>query len=246
MVKKIALLVGAFSISACCVFAQDTRALTDPVEILRRANAAAKAVKVAQYEPKVFSLNANGEAQLVAKADVIIEGFSGKAPAKFKASGTFGRRGSKDVHELTAGSDGETVYLIDAKTKKAYVGFDFDVFGSRGELLRPLLMAEYVVASPFSDELSCEKQELVGTTKIADEECYEVLVQYANKRKARWFFSTDDLLPRRVDRFPARNGRSARGTRLVVTSLKTDPKLEKNPYEFKLPPGFEQTDDDAP
>ena len=112
--------------------------------------------------------------------------------------------------------------------------------------LPPLLMAEYVVTRPFSDELRGEKQELVGTTKIGDEECYEVLVQYANKRTARWFFSIQDLLPRRVDRFSALNGQPARGTRLVVTSLKTNPKLRKKPFEFKLPPGFEQTDDFAP
>lgn len=246
MIKRLLLLVGMFSINACCVLAEDTGILIDPVEIIERADVAARAVKVAQYEAKAFSISATGKSQLVAEGKATIEGFAGEAPQKFTVSGSFNRRGSKIKHDLVVGSDGENVYLIDAKTKTAYVGFDFDVLGSHGELLFPLLMAEYVVASPFSDELRSEKQELIGTTKVGDEECYEVLVQYSDKRKTRWFFSVVDFLPRRVDRLSMHNRRPTRGTRLVVTSLKTNPKLEKNPYKFKLPLGFELSDDYAP
>ena len=48
--------------------------------------------------------------------------------------------------------------------------------------------------------------------------------------------------PRRVDRFVFRDGRPVRGTRLVLTDLRSNPVFDENPYEFTLPDGFERSE----
>jgi len=247
MIKKMTLFVVAFSVCACGALAQDKGKLTDPLDILKRADSAAKAVKVARYEAKSFALDEAGKATPVAQGKALIEGFTGRGPEKFKVAGTFIRPGSEDKQELAVGSDSENYYLIDTKAKKAYVDIDPAVVGPRGFMAFSIIMAEFVHSKPFSDEIKGTKHKLVGTAKVGNEDCYEVMVEYtSNGQQAHWFFSTKDYLPRRVDRFFMRDGKLRGGSRLIVTSLKVDPKLSENVYAFKLPNGFEQVDDFAP
>ena len=70
-------------------------------------------------------------------------------------------------------------------------------------------MAEYIHPRPFSDEINAEKAVMKGTTKVGDEECYQIHVVYRNARgaEAMWYFSKKDFLPRRVDRIrPGQDG----------------------------------------
>ena len=266
MIIRLAWTTVVLTLCASGAIAQTTKGnLTDPIEILKRADAASKAVKVAQYEAKAFALDENGQPELVGEGKVVIQGFARHGPAKFHVLGKFRMAGPEDPHHvrtgysedqqhLTIGSDAKKHYLLDWKTRKAYVDIDPNVTGRRGQLVPTVMMSEYVHPTPFSDELGGSDHKLVGTTKIGDEECYEIVVhasvggwQHARvSQKAHWFFSTRDFLPRRVDRFFTRDGRPARGTRLVITSLTVDRPDAEKLFRFRLPDGFEQIDDFAP
>jgi hypothetical protein len=248
VIRHLALTTSVLAICASSAFALDSKGkLTDPVEILKRADAASKAVKVAQYEATAFNLDKEGKATIFGQGKAIIQGFSGRGPEKFNISGKFKRRGSEEEHHLTVGSDAEDYYLVDWNTKKAYVDIDPAVTGRRGRVVGSIMMLEYVHATPFTDELKGSDHKLVGITKVGGEECYEVSLTYDGiSQSAHWFFSTKDYLPRRIDRFRSRDGEPAGGSRLVVTSLKVDPKGAGKLFKFKLPNGFEQVDDFAP
>ncbi len=248
MIKHFALATSVLAICASGAFAQNTKAkLTDPVEILKRADAASKAVTVAQYEAESFAFDAEGKTTPIGHGKAAIMGFAGRGPEKFNISGKFKRRGSEEEQHLTIGTDSEDYYLIDWATKKAYVDIDPAVTGRRGGLVGSIMMAEYVHATPFTDELNGTAQKLIGMTKVADEDCYEILVTYADGAlQAKWFFSAKDYLPRRVDRLRKIDGKPVGGTRTVVTKFKAEPKDAEKLFKFKLPDGFEQVDDFAP
>ena len=142
--------------------------------ILKRADAACRSVRIAQYEAKAFAHNAGKKAQQIGEGKVVIMGFKVREPEKFKITGKFRMPDSKDPHHfttgsleneqyLTIGSDAKEFYLVDWKTNKAYVDFDPDVTGPRGQLGQAIIMAEYVHPKPFNDELKSTKQKLVGT-----------------------------------------------------------------------------------
>ena len=266
MIRRFALTTSILALSVSGAFGQDPIGrLTNPIEILKRADAASKAIRIAQYEAKAFAHNAGKKPRPIAEGKVVIQGFKAHAPERFKISGKFRMPDSEDPHHfttessedeqhLTIGSDAIDFYLLDWKTKKAYVDFDPGVTGPRGQLGQSIVMAEYVHPTPFSDELKGTEQRLVGTTMVGDEECYEVVVhtdmsgwQHAPvSQVAHWFFSTKDFLPRRVDRLFTRGGQPRGGTSLVVTSLKLDPVNAEKLFRFHLPDGFARIDDFAP
>ena len=266
MIRRLALTTSVLALCVSGAFAQDKIGrLTDPIEILKRADAASRVVSVAQYEAKAFAHNAGKKARPIGAGKVVIQGFNVRGPEKFKISGKFRMPDSEDPHHfttgsseddqhLTIGSDAKVFYLIDWKTKQAYVDFDPDVTGPRGQLGQAIIMAEYVHPTPFSDELNGTEQRLVGTAMVGDEECYEVVVhtdmrgwQHAPvSQVAHWFFSTKDFLPRRVDRLFTREGQPRGGTSLIVTSLSLDPENAEKLFKFNLPDGFERIDDFAP
>jgi len=221
--------------------------LTDPVEILKKADAACKAVAFIQYTSSVKGEGAGEKFFPNASGTVVVKGRNKDGPAQYRYEAKVQRPGSSDVSEITVGSDGKTYYLIDAKEKKVYEDVDPAVVGTAGRGARALGMAEYVHPEPFSDEINGKKQELKGTTKVGDEDCYEVNVEYGQAGvEATWFFSKKDFLPRRVDRrFQTPTGEKG-GTQLIVTKLTVDPKIEKDPFKLVVPEGFTKIDDFAP
>ena len=151
------------------------------------------------------------------------------------------------MSEITVGSDGKTYFLIDAKAKKVYEDIDPAVVGTAGRSVGLLTMPEYVHPEPFSDEIKGAKQELKGSTKVGDEDCYEVHVTYTEGgQEATWFFSKKDFLPRRVDRFRQMPTGEKGSSQLIVTKLTVDPKLDKDPFKLIVPEGFTKIDDFAP
>ena len=221
--------------------------LTDPVEILKKADEASKAVDFVQYTATVQGSGAAESRVGKAAGTVILKGRKNNAPVEYRFEAKVQRPGSSDENEITVGSDGKTYFLIDAKAKKVYEDIDPAVVGTAGRAVRGLTMAEYGHSRPFSDEIDGKKQELKGTTKVGDEDCYEVRVEYAQAgQEANWFFSKKDFLPRRVDRsFQSPTGE--KGTiELVVTKLTLDPKIDKDPFKLVVPEGFTKIDDFAP
>ncbi len=222
--------------------------LTDPVEILKKVDAAARAVKVVKYTAKSKGLLGAEARTPTVEGTVILSGWTNNSVEEWYYEVKVQRPGSTEVEELSAGSDADMFFLVDKAAKKAYEDIDPAVLGSRaGIMRRGMTMAEFVHPTPFSHEINARSQELKGITKIGDEECYEIHVVYAQgNQESVWFVSTKDYLPRRRDSiFIGRDG-ERQGTQIVLTSLEVDPKFTKSPFKLELPEGFTKTDDFAP
>jgi len=222
--------------------------LTDPVEILKKADAACKAVNFVQYTASVEGSGVMESRVGKSSGTVTLKGRGSGGAEQYRYEAKLKLPGSTDGNDVTVGSDGKTYFLIDAKAKKAYEDINPAVVGTAGRVvLGGLTMAEYLHPEPFSDEINGKKQELKGTTKVGDEDCYEVNVEYGQAgMEATWFFSKKDFLPRRVDRRVQAPTGVKGGTQLIVTKLTVDPKLDKDPFKLVVPEGFTKIDDFAP
>ena len=221
--------------------------LTDPIEILRKADAAAKAVKAVQYKVSYKGIMAAEKQVPVMEGTVLFTGWAFNAPEKYRCDAKIQRPGSSEVREVTIGTDGETYYLMDHKAKKAHVDVDPGVIGSTGRQALALVMAEFVHPTPFNDEINGRDQTLKGSKKIGNEDCYEISLAYASApQEAVWCFSKKDFLPRGVQRLRKMPVGGQGGQEWMLTDLIVDPEPAKDAFAFKLPEGYTQTDDFAP
>ncbi len=220
----------------------------DPTEILKKADAAAKAVKSVSYKAEFAPQGFLKERADAIKGTAVISKEKGEAGEKWRVEGTMTPRGSAEKKELAGGCDGENYYLIDHAAKKVYVDLDPGVMGRTGQRLAALRMLEYSHPTPFEDEINADEKTLRGTPTIAGEECYEIAVKYSGGRgEAVWYFSKNDYLPRRVDRvFANPSGGEKAHTELTLSEVKVDPPLTENPFKLAVPEGYEQVDDFAP
>ena len=145
------------------------------------------------------------------------------------------------------GSDADEYFLLDPKTKIAYVDIDDSVQGTAGRMSQFLGMREFIHPTPFSDEINGDKKELKGVKKIGDQECYEIHVVYSGGQgEATWCFSKKDFLPRRVDRWQRGPSGERGATVVILTDLKADPKIDPSIFKVKIPDGWTKTDEPAP
>lgn len=224
--------------------------MTDPVEILKKADAACQAVKAVKMELTVEGDEAVAKIFPKIQASVIATDAerAGNYPTikKYLTDLKYTRPNESEPKHITAGSDGENFFLIDHASKKAHVDIDPAVLGSAGRLLQYATMIEFLIDQPFNDEINGKEQKLLGTKTIEGEECYEIHVVYAAGSEATWYFSTKDFLPRcRVDITPLQDGTTGK---LIKTIKKVDPnpKIDENTFKLKLPEGYTQTEDFAP
>lgn len=249
--------VSRFALLLCMtsvVFAQDAAKkepeLTDAKEILKRADAAAKGVKVIKYKAVAKGLGADEPRRPTVEGTAMIGGWIGGGPAKYRFEVEAKKPGSSEPAKYTAGSDGDLVYLIDFAAKTAYADMDPAVLGSNGRVVRAILVGKIVDPDAFKDELAAEKIELKGVTKVGDHDCYEVFVNYGSDRgEGVWYFSKTDFLPRRIDRsFPQPDGQKG-GRQVILSDLVVNPKPPKenvDPFALVVPEGFKKTDEFAP
>ena len=115
--------------------------LTDPVEILKKADAACKAVNFVQY---TASIEGSGtQERFVGKSSgtVTLKGRGAGGAEQYRYEAKLEKPGSNDMNDVTVGSDGKTYFLIDAKAKKAYEDINPAVVGTAGRfVLRGLTM----------------------------------------------------------------------------------------------------------
>ena len=222
--------------------------LTDPTEILKKADEACKAAKFVKYTAESKATGADASRVPSVEGSVVLSGLKNGRPEKWRYDLKAKQPGSEETKHIVAGTDGNEYFLLDEEKKIAYVDIDPAVLGSAGRFVQGATMLEYVHETPFTDEINGEKKELKGTTKIGDQDCYEIFVKYAGQgQEANWFFSKKDFLPRRVDRkFAAREGGEAGVRQLIVTSLTVAPKFDKDPFKFELPEGYTKSEDFAP
>ncbi len=221
--------------------------LTDAIEILKKADEASKAVDFVQYQATAVGTGAAESRVGKASGTVTLKGRKNNAPVQYRYDIKVQAPGSSDEKDITVGSDGKTYFLIDTKEKKVYEDIDPAVVGTSGRGVRGLVMAEYGHATPFTDEIKGTKQELKGSTKVGDEDCYEIHVTYTEGgQEATWCFSKKDFLPRRVERFFQMPTGEKGSSILSVTKITLNPKLDKDPFALVIPEGFTKIDDFAP
>ena len=248
--KRTTCMLLCLCLASVATYAEDKKAgeMTDPVEILKKLDAAAKAVKIVQYETKV-----EGEGAMAARigkieASFIVTGWLSGGPEKYAADATVTMPGATAPRKISVGSDNDMFYIVDHQGKKAYEDIDPAVMGPAAGVFQRAAVIEFVHPTPFSDEINGRSQELKGSKIIAGEDCYEVHVVYQAERapEAIWSISKKDFLPRqRVDIYTMPDGGKAEVTK-TITKLVVAPKLADGVFKLKLPEGYTKTDDFAP
>ncbi len=246
MNKMIGLTVG---LSMICAYARadEKPAESEAVQILKKVDAAARAVKAVKYHVKGKGTGSIAARAGEIEATVIFTGLVGMAPEKYFCDARVKTPGSKEAKHITVGSDGEEYYLLDHTEKKAYVDIDPAVLGLMGRVPQSLIMIEFLHPTPFQDEIDGKAQKLLSTKTIDGVECYVIEVEYSmNDRKAVWSFGKKDYLPReRLDQFAMPDGSKA-GQLKVITNLDVHPRIDDSIFKFKLPKGYTNIDDFAP
>ncbi len=232
------------------VYADDKKPaeLTDPIEILKKADAAAKAVKAVKYKVDFDTTGMMVSLMPKMTVSVVASGFAQGAPKKFTAEAEVTVPGATEPMRISCGTDYDTFYVVHHPTRKAYEDIDPAVLGATGRLLRNAMMIEFLHDRPFDDEINAKSKELKGSKIVGGVDCYEIHVVYGAERapEVTWYFSKEDFLPRgRVDHYPPRRGETGTFQR-TITDLVVDPKFEKDAFKLKLPKGYTKTDDFAP
>ncbi len=227
--------------------ADEAAAKGEAHEILTKADAATKAVSSVRFQVSVEATGIAANFAPNAEGEGFMTGWSGGGPEKFYARVKVQRDGEEKPTELEGGGDGESYFLIDHGTKKAYEDMDPLVMGSNAQVLSGLGMAEFVHPTPFDDELGAEVAEIQGIEKIGDEECYKIYVEYSGGRgKSTWFFSKNDYLPRGRIRYFAIPDRGEGEIAIKLSKVEVDPEMKTSWFKLELPEGYEQVDDFAP
>ncbi len=236
---------GAFGIACVALAAAGAAAEQQPeaIEILKKVDAAAKAVESVRYEART---EGEGAAQFApVEGEVVMSGWTGNRPKLMFARAKTTDAEGKPV-EVSGGGNGDEFFVMDHGKKKAWVDMDPAVFGTTGQPLGQLLMAEFVHGAPFDDELGADTVEIVGKETIAGEPCTTIRVLYSGGRgESIWSFSDEDFLPRRrvvVFSGPQGDGKVIR----TITSIDTSPKLDQALFALNAPEGFETIEDFAP
>ncbi len=232
---------------AVCAGADEPGELTDPIEILRRVDAASKAVAAVKYRGKLTGTEAAKSHIATVEGTVIMSGWANSAPQKYRCDVKVAQPGSSEVKHITIGSDGAAFFLIDHEAKKAYQGSRPAVLGPTGAMAVALWLREFLHETPFTEEIEGDKQELKAGITIGGEECYEIHVVYAGAiGEAVWWFSKRDFLPRGVQRFIRTPSGERAAQRWELTDVVVDPKLAKDTFKLVLPNGYTKTNEPAP
>lgn len=242
-------LLSACVLALTLVFPAISRADDPDVkEILQAADDATKEVKGVAYEAEFFGEGSQaddlphikGKVKMKKpKSSVLGDILRGAGSPPMRAEGTM-KRGNSEEMSFKVATDGKLAYSIDDEHKTITKGEISDA----GRLLRSggaLLMREFAHPTPFSDELRGESKH-EGIKKIGDQDCDVIYVTYSGGQgEARWYFSKEDHLPRRVDRISKR-GDDVGSSVTVVTNLEVDPEFAKGTFRLKTPEGYKEKD----
>ena len=161
--KKVICLMLCTVVPALAQEKKEAGAMTDPVEILKKADDAAKAVKTVKYDATFEGISESAAQFPKVEGKAIMDGELNNAPKRWLYEVKVTMPNSAEVKSYTAGSDGENYFLFDMAGKKAYRDIDPAALGSNRRVIQAIQMTEYVHSKPFSDEIDAEKKELKGT-----------------------------------------------------------------------------------
>lgn len=227
--------------------ADSSKDMTDAVAIMKKVDAASKAVKSVEYDLAIEATGAMATQIPKFTGSAVLEGWKDGLPEKFRLDLDVKPPGPADAYKLAAGSDGKVRYLVDHAAKKVYEDEGIDVLGSRRGLLYFGLMVEFVHPTPFEHEIKAPKCELKGSEKVGDEDCYRIYVEYADDvNKSTWLVSKKDFLPRRrIDHATLPSGDKGDVAK-TITRLELNPKIDEKSFKCVVPEGFKKIDGYAP
>ncbi|MCP4658154.1 MAG: PQQ-like beta-propeller repeat protein [bacterium] len=225
-----------------------TGELTDPMAILKRAEAAAAAVEAVKYDVGIEGFDAAKAIFGSIRAAVTATGVEGRLPAKFLVEAEVAMPGAAEPMRFTAGSDGNMYYAVDHRTKTAHEDLEWVVMGPFLRIVRWTIVREFHRPDPLVDEINSQTQELRGSKRFAGEDCYELHVVYSTEppESGTWYYSKRDFLLRGGRYFfTVENGEKA-GVTFAISNLAVEPKLDPELFSLKLPAGYTLTDESAP
>lgn len=249
LILLLCLLLTGFVVAQDAEAEKDAEKVRSPeaLEILKKVDAAVKAVHSVRCQVAMRPTGVAENFFAAGEGTSVMVGWNGAMPDKFYTHVKTKDRESGDVVELTGGGNGDTYFLIDHRTKKAYEDMDPAVMGSAARALRGVGMIEFVHDAPFDDELNADAVELQEEEAVDGEACYRIHVAYAGGQgESTWFFSKKDYLPRRRIRQFTVPGQGE-GTFVVdLSRLEVNFEPDESLFVMKLPEGYEQIDDFAP
>ena len=218
----------------------------DVDEILKNADEATKALNEVSYEAEFHAEGAiaermpqvRGKAMAKEAKKGLIGSMLGGGANLMHFKGKYKAPGMDEETEFDSACDGKSVYAVDFAQKVLTHG----KFPEAQRILFPgmrLFMQEYVHATPFSDEINAQSAKHEGVKKVGDVDCDVIYVNYSEGVQARWFFSKEDHLPRRVERIVINEEGEEEGALItVVKNLNTKPGLSDADFRLEAPEGF--------
>ncbi len=205
---------------------------SDPIEIFRRAAAAAKKLEMFYYEATLRGIGPLAADVPALWGTVVQGGESNGSLQKFRVMINDNVPGNTLQEAAMAGSDGKTFFLVDGANKTVAASDDPVVMGDMAQVLPYVTVPQLMHPEPFSKEMKADKLEFVGTETVSGKECYIVQVHgEVAGEQTMWFFSTQDALPRRVERIKTdAKGRSGT-TRLTLAAVSSNPNFGRDPFQ---------------
>lgn len=204
-------LVSLFSATVC---GEDAPARPDPLEILRRADAAIRNLSKVEYL---------AESQATGQASVFFVNMTGTVRI------SRGEKGSNPQYRIERNDphrrqliicDGKELMAVDAPTQ--HVALVPASEAPRSDTVSMLYLPEFGLAEPFRDELSKPDAQYLRREAVDGVECHVVQCRYDATSTAIWYFGVSDGLPRTVARiFRSDSGPS--GFTLKLKQVKPDP-----------------------
>lgn len=226
----------------------------DPREILKKADAATKAVKAVSYDAEYYGIGdlatRFGRIQGSVQARANDRGFWGQlfgGASRGYAMHIKGVRTALDsetAFPFDVATDGKQIASIEEK-KKLFIKGQLPGASSLLQPAQKLFMIEYLHPTPFNDEVTGKVAKYEGTKEIGGVRCDVIFVVYRNDSESRWYFGRDDSLPRRVDRISTRRDVEGAGV-LSISNLDVNPDFDAYTFLPKCPQGYEQRGYDEP
>lgn len=218
----------------------------DAMKILEKSEAALKQVKIVRYQAS-FKGTKWIEAEVPAVEGTATIGKRSKWDVDpFFVEVKLTPQGADAPIDCTAGSDGDTFFLIDAKTKTVYEDMDPLVLGSGSRDIQRVLMREFADPKPFENAEKASTVQLKDSQRVGGEECYVVYIEGEHPPTILYYIATKDYLPRKITRTYKNKEGEEGTTELTIRNLVVNPSFVKNPFAVVVPAGFTKTDEFAP
>jgi thiol-disulfide isomerase/thioredoxin len=209
----------------------------DPIEILRKAEAATKAAKAIAYKAEFHGEGALEATMPRLTGSVCARKIPGAAVPMLVLEAVVHEPGVDETASFRFVNDGTRFAAID-KTRKTVTQRDpprsLDNLFACMEPAADLWLDLFFDPNLFEEARRGDSAEHEGTKKINGVECDIIHVVYRGAvGEVRWYLGREDHLPRRVDQI------RSRGTLVVsLSDLEVGPQLDTDTFVIEVPEGY--------